>query len=474
VSQRAAQALVFATSGLVLVLEIVAGRLVAPYVGISLESFTAIIGTVLAGIAAGAAAGGVLADRHDPTKLIGPTIIVGGVLSWFSVPIVRAIGPALNTSAGSSVVLVAAAFLLPAAIVSAVSPMIAKLTLDSVDDTGTVVGGLSAAGTIGALAGTFLTGFVLVSVLSVTVIVFLIGAILVAIGVGVSFALRGDRPTLPGTAVVVVAALGLLSSSGICDHETTYYCVRIEVDTAADGTETGRSLWLDQLRHGFVALADPTNLDIRYVRLLADIADGLPEGPIDAAHIGGAAFTVPRYVEATRPGSDQLVFEIDSALVEIAEAELGLELTDRLRAEVGDARLAIGDLATDSYDLVVGDAFGSEAVPWHLTTVEVSEELDRVLRDDGVYAVNLIDGPNGRFAAALLATLGETFDYVGVIDPSSVVESGDRFNRIVLASDAPLPALTIGADDGQLILGDPWGDGQLLTDNFAPVDQLIG
>ncbi len=473
-SQRAAQALVFATSGLVLVLEIVAGRLVAPYVGISLESFTAIIGTVLAGIAAGAAAGGVLADRHDPTTLIGPTIVVGGVLSWFSVPIVRAIGPALNTSAGSSVLLVAAAFLLPAAIVSAVSPMVAKLTLDSVEDTGTVVGGLSAAGTIGALAGTFMTGFVLVSILSVTVIVFLIGALLVAIGVATSFALRGDKPTLPGTAVVVVAALGLLSSSGICDHETTYYCVRIQVDVAEDGTETGRSLWLDQLRHGFVDLDDPTNLDIRYVRLLADIVDGMPEGPIDAAHIGGAAFTVPRYVEATRPGSDQLVFEIDAALIDIAEAELGLELTDRLRAEVGDARLAIGDLGDDSYDLVVGDAFGSEAVPWHLTTVEVAAELDRVLRDDGVYAVNLIDGPNGRFAAALLATLSETFDHVGVIDPSSVVESGDRFNRIVLASDSPLPELVIGTDDGELVRGDPWGDGQVLTDNFAPVDQLIG
>ena len=473
-SQRAAQALVFATSGLVLVLEIVAGRLVAPYVGISLESFTAIIGTVLAGIAAGAAIGGRIADQTDPARLIGPTIVVGGVLSWFSVPIVRAIGPVLNTSAGSSVVLVAAAFLLPAAIVSAVSPMVAKLSLDSVEETGTVVGGLSAAGTIGALAGTFLTGFVLVSVLSVTVIVFLIGAILIAIGVAVSFALRGDRPTLPGSAVVVVAALGLLSSSGICDHETTYYCVRIEVDTAADGTETGRSLWLDQLRHGFVDLEDPTNLDIRYVRLLADIVDAMPEGPLDAAHIGGAAFTVPRYIEATRPGSDQLVFEIDAALIEIAEADLGLELTDRLRAQIGDARLGLGDLATDSYDLVVGDAFGSEAVPWHLTTVEVAEELDRVLRDDGVYAVNLIDGPNGRFGAALLATLAETFDHVGVIQPSSVVESGDRFNRIVLASDAPLPALTIGSGDGELVLGDPWGDGQVLTDNFAPVDQLIG
>lgn len=467
-SQRFARALVFATSGLVLVLEIVAGRLVAPYVGISLESFTAIIGTVLAGIAAGSALGGRLADRLDPRQLIGPTIVVGGVLSWLSVPIVRGMGPGLDTSAASTVVLVTAAFLLPAAVVSAVSPMVAKLALGSVEETGTVIGGLSAASTVGALAGTFLTGFVLVSVLSVRMIVFLIGAALVMIGVAVGFVLRRDRPTLPGAAGVALAALALLGPSSFCDHETEYYCVRIAVDG-----ERERSLWLDQLRHGFVDLDDPTNLDIRYVRLLADVVDALPGGAIDAAHIGGAAFTVPRYVEATRPGSDQLVFEIDAQIVEIAQRELGLELTDQLRVQVGDARLALGDLAADSYDLVVGDAFGSEAVPWHLTTVEVVAELDRVLRDGGVYAVNLIDGSNGRFAAAKLATLAEHFEHVGVIVPSTVRESGALSNHIVVASNAPLPSFEIAPADGSFIGGDPWGDGQVLTDNFAPVDQLI-
>jgi len=326
--------------------------------------------------------------------------------------------------------------------------MVAKLALDSVDQTGTVVGGLSAAGTFGALAGTFFTGFVLVSLLSVRVIVFLIGAALVALGLIVAWRLRGDRPTLPGAAVGVIAILALFGGSGICDHETEYYCVRI----VADG-ERERSLWLDQLRHGFVDLDDPTNHDIRYVRLLVDVVDALPPGPIDAAHIGGAAFTVPRYVEATRPGSDQLVFEIDAELVEIAERELGLELSDQLQVQVGDARLALGDVPTDSYDLMVGDAFGSEAVPWHLTTVEVVTEIERVLRDDGVYAINLIDGPSGRFVAATLATLAERFEHVGLIVPATVTESGGRFNQIVLGSNAPLGTLDIAPDDGSLVLG---------------------
>jgi spermidine synthase len=463
--------LVFATSGLVLVLEIIAARLVAPYVGISLESFTAIIGTVLAGIAAGAAIGGRLADSNDPARLIGPIIVAGGVLSWLSVPIVRSLGPSMDSSAASTVVLVAAAFLLPAAVVSAVGPMVAKLTLGSVDETGTVVGGLSAAGTAGALAGTFLTGFVLVAVLPIRAIVFLIGAVLVVIGVAVAWWLRRDRPTLPGAAAAVLALVALFGTSSICDHETEYYCVRIE---AEPGEPRHRSLWLDQLRHGFVDLDDPTHHDIRYVRLLAAVVDTLAPGPIDALHIGGAAFTIPRYVEATRPGSDQLVFEIDRELVDIAERELGLTLDDRLRVRVGDARLAFRDLDDDRYDLIVGDAFGSEAVPWHLTTVEVVAELDRLLRDGGIYAVNLIDGPDGRFAAAQAATLAEHFDHVAVIDPSAAGELPELFNRIVLASNEPLVEPRFDPADGRFVAGDPWGDGRVLTDDFAPVDQLIG
>ena len=85
-----ANALVFGTSAAVLVLEIVAGRLLAPYVGISLETFTAIIGTVLAGIALGAALGGRLADHRDPHPLIAAALVIGGGLTWLSLPIVTA------------------------------------------------------------------------------------------------------------------------------------------------------------------------------------------------------------------------------------------------------------------------------------------------------------------------------------------------------------------------------------------------
>ena len=85
---------VFYTSGAVLVLEILALRLLAPYVGVTLETYTATIATVLAGISAGTWVGGYAADRVEPRRLLGPLLVSGGGLSLLAVPLVRALGSA--------------------------------------------------------------------------------------------------------------------------------------------------------------------------------------------------------------------------------------------------------------------------------------------------------------------------------------------------------------------------------------------
>ena len=154
VNAAIARALVAGSSAAVLVLEILAGRLLAPYVGVSLETFTGIIGIVLAGIATGAWAGGAIADQRDATPLIGAALAIGGGLTWLALPILSAFGPQFGDGTVAIIILSTAALFLPAAVLTAVSPMVAKLRLASLEDTGAVVGGLSAAGTLGALAGT--------------------------------------------------------------------------------------------------------------------------------------------------------------------------------------------------------------------------------------------------------------------------------------------------------------------------------
>ncbi|MEZ5238391.1 MAG: fused MFS/spermidine synthase [Microthrixaceae bacterium] len=469
-----APVLVFGASAAVLVLEIIAGRLLAPYVGVSLETFTGIIGTCLAGIAAGAWLGGNLADQRDPRHLIGPFLLAGGALTWLSLPVVAFLGPQLGDGPVAVVLLTTFGFGAPIVLLSAVAPMAAKVRLDSLSETGSVVGGLSAAGTLGALAGTFLTGFVAVSLLPSRPIVVVTGALVVAAGVLAT--LRLGRTRTPTGALVALPVLlaGALVTSGPCEYETSYYCVRIE--TPAD-EPSQRDLYLDRLRHASVDLEDPDALDIRYIRLFADVVDALPEGPIDVLHIGGGGFTLPRWIEHVRPGSTNHVLELDGDLVGIVEGRMGLVLDDSLTVRVGDARLALPELEASSYDLVVGDAFAGESAPWHLTTLEVMEEIERVLRPGGVYVMNLIDGGSSRLVKAELATLARTFEEVGLILPADGIPGDRAVNQVLVASDAQLPHLAVDPEDGRA-LGPTRtqryaGDAMVLTDDHAPVDQLV-
>ncbi len=477
-STRAAAALVFATSAAVLVLEILAGRLVAPYVGVSIETFTGVIGTVLAGIALGSAAGGRLADRRDARPLVGPIVALGGGLALASLPVVTALGPAVAGGGPAAIVVLAgAAFFAPAAVLSAVSPMAAKLRLASLSETGAVVGGLSAAGTAGALFGTFVTGFLLVATVPTRPLVLALGTGLVVAGVVLWWRLSRQRPS-PAALVAFLAVGGVAAAvPGECQEHTSYYCAKVEVDPTRP---SGRLLMLDNLRHSYIDLADPTYLEFRYVRLFADLVEATlgEDQPVDALHIGGGGFSFPRYLAATRPGSTSLVLELDPGLVELATEELGLVRGPDLQVQVGDARTALAGLGDDRFDLAVGDAFGGLSVPWHLATVEVAEEIDRVLRPDGVYLANLIDGGPDRLVRSETATLQEVFAHVAVVAPPA--SAGDSpANYVLVASQAPLPqavadvppaegvVLTAAALDAFV------GDTRPLTDDFAPADQLL-
>jgi len=412
-----ARALVAGSSAAVLVLEILAGRLLAPYVGVSLETFTGIIGVVLAGIAFGAWAGGAIADHRDATPLIGAALVISGGLTWLVLPILSALGPQFGDGT-------------------------TRLT------------------------------------------VFILGAVLVLAGAATHGYFTRKMPT--GTAVVLVLASALMgvTSDRPCDHETIYFCANIVTD---DENASGRSLYLDGLRHAYVDLEDPAVLDVRYIRLFSQIAETFPDGPLNTLHIGGGGFSFPRFLQHERPGSSELVLEIDDILVDLVEDELGLTQSDSLQVHVGDARLALGEIDDAQFDLVIGDAFSSRAVPWHLTTEEFLTEVDRVMTTDGIYAMNVIDGGSYDFARAEVATLMQVFPHVQVVIPPDGLQARGVANLVLIASQSPLPAFPIEAEDGTALspatsidgrvatdseTAQFWDGAESLRDDFAPVDQL--
>lgn len=479
----AASWLVFIASGAVLMLEILSLRLVAPYLGLTLETNTAVIGFALGAIAMGAWLGGRAADRTSPHKLIGPAVLAAGVLVLFVGPAVRLTGEQVRGGDASAVLLMAAvAIFAPAALLSAVTPMVVKLQLATLAETGRTVGRLSGFGTLGALVATFATGFLLVAKMSTTTILLTLGGALVLIGLLLTVRLRGFKAIAGSLLIALFGIFALISATPPCDVETAYHCALVVADPA---NATGRILRLDTLMHSYVDLAHPTHLQFSYIRGVSAAVDAsLPPGPLEALHIGGGGFSYPRYLDATRSGTNSLVLEIDRGVVELDQAKLGLRLGEGIEVKIQDARVGLAQQPSNSRDLVIGDAFGGLAVPWHLTTRETVADIRRVMRPGGIYAVNVIDYPPLSFVRAEVATIADVFEHVAVIARPEVLAQREGGNLVLVGSDVPLQLTKIS---GELqdrapeldLIGDPVevssfaGDSQILTDDYSPVDQLV-
>lgn len=158
-------------------------------------------------------------------------------------------------------------------------------------------------------------------------------------------------------------------------------------------------LFIDGVPQSAVDMADPGYLEFEYVRRIGHVADlAFPPGrPLRVLHLGGGALTLPRYLQHTRPGSRQLVAEVDDALTGLVREHLPLPARHRIRVRAADARAVAESAREGSYDLVIADVFAGAVTPPHLTTAEFAAANARALRPGGVYAVNVAAGmpPSG-------------------------------------------------------------------------------
>lgn len=201
------------------------------------------------------------------------------------------------------------------------------------------------------------------------------------------------------------------------------------------------SLLIDGAPQSHVDLDDPARLTFEYQRRLGHIADlTAPAGsPLHVLHLGGGAFTLARYVAATRPRSTQQIVELDAPLVQLVRTRLPLDPGARIRVRNGDARTGLGKIADSWADLIIADVFSGARTPAHLTSTEFLTEVRRVLKPGGSYAANLADGPPLAHLRAQIATAAAVFPELALAADPTVLR-GRRFgNAVLLASDVPLP-----------------------------------
>jgi len=479
-------AVVFISSGCIMIIELVAGRITAPQLGVSLYTWTSIIGVVLAGISLGNYLGGRLADRFASDGFLG---LIFSLASFASLSILW-----LTHWAGKLappnvplmiwiVTYITALFFLPSMVLGCISPLVVKLSLTDLKRTGTTVGKIYAWSSVGSIAGTFATGFFLISWFGTRTVVLLVAAILLLMGLYFLSA-KGWRWALL-LLLIFALALGFLQWKHLlkstCLRETNYYCIKV-YEEEMEGKPV-RKLVLDRLVHSYVDLKDPTRLVYGYEKAYAAVLQPLLKQHPDlrAFFIGGGGYTFPRYLEVLYPKSRLDVAEIDPGVTEVAHEALGLPRDTRIRTYNRDARILIEEgTIRGPYEVIIGDAFNDYSVPYHLTTLEFNEAIADMLTDDGLYVVNLVDSfRRGHFLRAYVHTLQQTFPYVAVIPIGDDWRESVRTTFVVTASHVPLDLSQV-PDSGYTPLSEEEladflaaEPPLIFTDDYVPVDNLL-
>lgn len=493
---------VFVASGCALVLELVAGRIVAPVVGVSLYTWTTVIGVVLAGISLGNYAGGVVADRWPAHRTLGVILGLGGLASLAVLPITVVMTnlqyPPSFSLVSRIVVMMVTIFFAPAFIISMTTPVVIKLSLKDLGHTGGVVGRIYAVSTCGSILSTFLTGFVLIASFGTRAIVVGVGVLLLLLAMTFGGLLTGGRvgATITASLLGVLAVIVLGSASNLhafdsgCTKETSYYCVRV-VPTEQDGRPLEQFI-LDHLIHSFSDLSDPTYLHYGYEKVYAEMMDYVATQKPDFSllQLGAGGYTTPRYVEAVYPGASDEVIEIDPGVTQVAYEYMGVSPQARVKTINQDARLGLQDLpAGQKFDIVLGDAFNDLSVPYHMTTQEFDRQLQSRLTNTGFYLVNIIDKmQGGRFIPSVVKTLKTVFPHVYVMSEFDSFNTPAQNTYVVAASMSSLDEPRLRAAHGQGSDGrsltrimsqedmDQWlrrASGVVFTDDYVPADNFL-
>lgn len=492
--------LVAFTGACVLIIEVLAVRILAPYFGNTIYTLSSVLTVVLAALSIGYYCGGRLIDRSPMLRTFFGAILFAGIgvlaLHALIVILLPLVGFRLNPISGP-LILSALFFGIPCAFLGLLSPMAVRLQKDlrARDGVGGAAGDIFCFSTVGSIAGSLLTGFVFIPTFGVTIILLAVGLALAAVGLCglflsqsglygpwllvlgllLSFAIAGERARSPGKGVLLL-------------HEGVYEQIAV-----MDGTWNGRParfLRQDSNLSSATFLDAPlTDLVFDYTKYFA-IQKILKPRIERALFLGAGAFTLPRLLLHEQPSAEIHVAEIEPALTEIARVYFNLPSDPRLQTRIRDARRFLHESALP-YDLIYGDAYASGfMVPPHLLTQEFFQLVKDKLSPDGIFIGNFFGHlstappsfvmsamrtfrsvfPNSTFFAVTdrgsphpqhIAFVGQNGAASMDFCTASIQHSADRFLASLCGKIVDVPPSLLAAFP-------------LLTDDYAPVEYLTG
>ncbi len=471
------------TSGFVLmVFEIVGSRVLAPFFGSSTVVWTSIIGVILAFMSLGYWYGGKMADKYHSIKTLATVLVIAAlamlVMNLTKNIIIKSIATLEWTLIVKSVISSIILFSIPSFLLAFVTPFAVRLEIHGVEDSGQTAGSIYAISTIGSIVGTFVSGFVFISLLGTNQIIWMLAAILFGLVAYIA------PPVIKQNAVwsLILLAGNIYNTNArtrnYLDFDTEYARVFV-YETEFFGSPV-KIMSINGYLNSGMFVHNPYELVFDYCRYYDLITLFNPNWK-NAVIFGGAAYSYPKHYMKAFPDKYLDVVEIDPGVTEIAINHFALEPNEKLNIIHQDARYFL-QTANKKYDAVFFDLFTSPLnIPFHLTTVETFREVKSIMTDSSTLIINAIgdlEGYGSRFIRSELKTIQQVFPYTLLLYTPNGQQKGLRnFILIAMKHEPPNPLpdsgyyydnfLQFKVDDIDL------SDAMILTDNFAPVNHLI-
>jgi len=487
------------TGAVVMALEILGSRLLAPVFGNSLYVWGALIGVILAAMSSGYAFGGWISDRRPGGQVLAGLLLVSGawtfLVAWIGQAVLFRVAGATEDPRWGPCLAAAVLLAPPAFGLSGVLPAMLRLAVSDLEFLGRHTGRMIALSTVGSLAGTWGTAFFFLSWIGSHALIAWLGALQAALGLW--WLIKAGSMRLLTVTLCTVAICGLgaaawfpvqMLKTPVYQEDSPYQQVRIRDD------DLFRYLVLDRTFHAVMWKADPDTLFLPYSQLMVSSLALVPN-PKRALILGHGGGSFAKWLARYWPQLEVDVVEFDPVVVRMAEEYFSYHAPANHHVFVRDARAFLSQ-SESTYDLIWADAFARHLVPFHLTTAEFFSDLRRHLAADGVLVVNLASSGTGgdlRRAQAVVETMKQSFPVIETYAVKGPWPSASKAENLLFFAGRPIEGK--GTSDfaekiaalvtRQLLPSEaiallssrrtqPWLAGAVLSDDYAPYDLLMG
>jgi spermidine synthase len=491
---------VFVSGAVLMALEIVGSRVLAPYFGSSIFVWGSLISVVMTALSIGYYWGGWLSTREPSYGKLAVLLVIPGIAIFFLpffYPTINEwiagmdLGNRLSPLAACS-----ALFLLPGVFIGTISPYVIRLAATQLHTVGSTAGTLYAVSTCGSILGTLLTAFYLIPALGVSNIIHSLGITLVCLSLVVVPLIRLQRVTMTWAVTaswLLFGSLNMLSTPAawaktLLQKDTFYHRIRVEEDDEA------RYMYFDRTLQSAMTLKDPAALRLVYSRYTSLGLTFRPDAKkILIIGLGGGS--IPKKLNKEFPNLEIDAIELDPEVIKVAKDYFNVKESKTLRLHAQDGRLFL-TRTQNQYDIIMLDAYFTDAMPFHLATKQFFELAQKKLTPNGIVVANLISavtGPSGKIARSFVRTKRQVFpqtyvfasrrpDNVSLETVQNVIVISTRDKQRVDIKDIvkraaaldkglfpdPIQDIAVAYYDRPLPEDVP-----VLTDDYAPTDNLL-